>query len=247
MNVYMSLAGMAHQAYEAIDRDAESMGRFVMFLNEGECAFMSYDVAQFYESARQQWCTANKCTHRAKTLTRYRSGATGKEYTILIHQFLSLEAEQGASQISGVTMAAVLPVVGRLVRCRLVALEFIEHNPDSPVPAEYNEFWRDATYDIDCGWVECNSGVRDARLRCSRCHVIYYCSPECQRADYKKHHKKFCKPLAECMKEAAEEEKARLARIEEEITKDMEDAIATANAVKSKREREAQEKKINHS
>lgn len=32
-----------------------------------------------------------------------------------------------------------------------------------------------------------NCSKEDAKLRCSRCKLVYYCSPECQKLDWKKH------------------------------------------------------------
>lgn len=42
---------------------------------------------------------------------------------------------------------------------------------------------------VMCG--KCGMDVATKPLRCSRCQVIYYCSPECQKSDWKRH-KPFC-------------------------------------------------------
>jgi tetratricopeptide (TPR) repeat protein len=47
----------------------------------------------------------------------------------------------------------------------------------------------------------CDNG--NATLRCSRCHLVHYCSRECQAKDWKQKHKSICAPVAALKKKAA--------------------------------------------
>ena len=47
-------------------------------------------------------------------------------------------------------------------------------------------------------FIRCDScGQENPKLRCSRCHLVHYCSRECQAKDWKREHKSVCVPIEE--------------------------------------------------
>ena len=48
-----------------------------------------------------------------------------------------------------------------------------------------------------CGNGDCQIFNYTELNACSRCKCVFYCSKDCQRADWKNRHKKSCQPVAE--------------------------------------------------